>query len=130
MSRAPPPCDASASAGSQQVTFEELARNPSSHKGNDYIIKGKVIQVQESYDNDIQLLVYITETQIEYIEESYFKDAIYVTYEYESDSEDRILEGDVITIYGKCQGSKTYTTVLGSSNTVPYIDALYININK
>ena len=114
----------------QPVTFEELARNPEMHKGKDYIVKGKVIQVQESYSDDITLLVYITETEIKYIEDSYFEDTIYVTYEYESDSEDRILEGDVITVYGKCQGSKTYTTVLGSSNTVPYIDALYIDINK
>lgn len=113
----------------QQVTFEELARNPEIHKGNDYYIKGKVMQVQESYD-DVTLLVYITENQIEYIEESYFEDAIYVTYEYESNSEDRILEGDIITIYGECKGSKTYTTVLGSSNTVPYINALYIDINE
>ena len=114
----------------EQVTFEELARNPEMHKGKDYVVKGKVIQVQESYSDNITLLVYITETEIEYIEDSYFEDAIYVTYEYESNSEDRILEGDIITIYGKCQGSKTYTTIFGASNTIPYINSLYIDIHK
>ena len=100
------------------------------YEGNDYIIKGKVIQIQESYSNNIQLLIYATENELSSLETSYFENLIYITYEYESNSENRILEGDIITIYGECKGSKTYTTVLGSSNTVPYIKALYIDINK
>lgn len=114
----------------ENITYEKLARNPSMYEGNNYIIKGKVIQIQESYSNDIQLLIYVTEKKLSSLETSDFENLMYITYEYESNSENRILDGDIITIYGECKGSKTYTTVLGSSNTVPYINALYIDINE
>ena len=40
-----------------------------------------------------------------------------------------ILEDDIITVYGTCQGKYTYTGLLKSSVTVPLIDVKYFNIN-
>lgn len=34
-----------------------------------------------------------------------------------------IIEDDYITVYGTCRGTKTYTTVLGGSVTIPELDA-------
>ena len=42
----------------------------------------------------------------------------------------RIIEGDIITLYGKLNGLKTYTSILNSSITIPYINAFYIEIEN
>ena len=42
------------------------------------IIKGKVIQIQESYSNDIQLLIYVTEKKLSYLETSDFENLMYI----------------------------------------------------
>lgn len=54
-------------------------------------------------------------------------DTLYVTYT-PKDGESRILEDDIITIYGEMQPLKTYTTVMGASVSIPAIDAKYIEI--
>lgn len=40
----------------------------------------------------------------------------------------RILEDDIITIYGELTGEKTYTTVMGASMTIPSFSASYVDI--
>ena len=55
-------------------------------------------------------------------------DPIYVNYTY-SDGESKFLEDDIIIVYGTLEGSKTYTTVLGSTVTIPQFNAKYIKLN-
>ena len=64
------------------------------------------------------------------LNETYYEDTILVKYKYSSSSESRILEDDIITLYGKSMGTYTYESVLGSPITVPYIDAMYIDIKS
>ena len=48
-------------------------------------------------------------------------DVFYVTCsKYEAEG---IIEDDYITVYGTCRGTRTYTTVLGGSVTIPELDA-------
>ena len=59
---------------------------------------------------------------------TYYTDTIYVVY-YPEAGEDKILEGDVITIYGTSQGDYTYTSTLGASINLPLIYGKYIELN-
>ena len=58
----------------------------------------------------------------------YYDDTVYVTYYADAD-DPRILEDDIITMYGTLEGEKTYETVMGASVTIPKFDAEYVEIN-
>lgn len=106
-----------------EYTFEQLARNPDKIKGNSVKVKGKVIQVLES-KNTISLRVNITKDSY-----GYYKDTIYVTYINEAGA-DRILEDDIITIWGGALGNYKYTSILGAEITLPWIEAEYVELEK
>lgn len=55
-----------------------------------------------------------------------YTDTIMVGYE-ASSGESRILEGDVITLYGTMGGLYTYESIMGASITVPLVYAQYID---
>ena len=58
----------------------------------------------------------------------YYTDTIYVVY-YPEEGEDKILEDDIITIWGTSQGDYTYTSTIGASVTLPLIFAEYVSID-
>lgn len=102
-------------------SFEELARNPEKMKNKKVKLTGEVIQVQEGiYTNSLRVNI----TKDEY---DFYEDTIYVTYAPE-EGEDKILEDDIITIWGISEGDYTYTSVLGANITLPYISAQYLEI--
>jgi hypothetical protein len=103
--------------------FEELARNPEKVKGTNVKVNGEVIQVTD-YNNKIELRVNITKEEY-----GYYTDTIYVTYVPKA-GEDKILEDDIVTIWGIAEGDYSYTSIMGSKVTLPKIDAKYIEINK
>ena len=45
------------------------------------------------------------------------------------DGESHLLEGDVVTIYGVCDGTTTAETLSGKQVTLPYVDIEYIEQN-
>lgn len=102
--------------------YKELARNPSGYIGEKVKFTGEVIQVQES--------VYVNIYRINVTEGDYgfWEDTLYVTYTPEEDTP-RILENDIITLYGEMEDLMTYETVLGSTATLPSMTAKYIDIN-
>lgn len=112
------------------ISYSSLARNPDSYKGKDYTFTGEVIQVLNGSNNQIDLRVNVTPKRYEYIDETYYEDTIYVTYQYSSSAESRILEEDIITIYGSFAGIYEYESVMGSQVSVPLINAMYIDIKN
>lgn len=109
----------------KNITYEELARNPDKIKGEKVRITGEVIQTLYNY-NSVDLRVNITKWGTY---STYYKDTIYVTY-YLEDGEDKILEDDIITIWGTTQGDYSYTSAIGSRVTLPLVFAKYIEIDK
>lgn len=91
--------------------YEKIMRNPDKAYGTVWKVMGDVIQVVETKS---------------YLQEFLFEtndwDIIYVSY-HKTKDEDNILEGDRLTLYGTFYMTKTYQTVLGSSNTVPILVA-------
>ncbi len=106
-------------------TYKEIARNPNNYKGKRAKFTGEVIQVQEGYNNNVVLRVNITKGKY-----GMWEDTIWVDYKYTNSNESKILEDDIINIYGEIQGQKSYTSILGSQVTLPQINAKYISIVK
>lgn len=102
-------------------TYKEIARNPNSVKGEKAKFTGEVIQVMED-GSSVVLRVNIT------AKGRYYDDTIYVKYTRKADDEDRILEDDIVNIYGTLAGLETYTSITNQSVTLPKVYADYIDI--
>ena len=111
-------------ASCQTYTFDQMARNPENFKGTNVKVTGEVVQALYG-TSGVDLRVNITK---EGTYTTYYTDTIYVVY-YPESGEDKILEGDVITIYGTSQGDYTYTSTLGASINLPLVYGKYIELN-
>ncbi len=114
----------------ETIDFETLSRNPDKYKGNNYKLTGEVIQVQESsWGDTVDLRINITKEEFEYIDDVMWTDTIYATVEI-PDGEDKILEEDILTFWGTCDGNYTYESVLGSSVSLPKISIKYYELSE
>lgn len=104
------------------VSYNDIARNPNDYKGQKAVFKGQVIQVQESGKN---VVLRINTTQGQY---GLWDDTIYVDYKRKDDNESRVLDDDIVTVYGEIKGIKDYRAVLGNQISIPHIEAAYIDI--
>ncbi len=111
--------------GCKTYSYKELARNPRNYIGETVKLTGEVIQVQEGYFNGVTLRVNITKNEYDF-----YEDTVYVEYTYPSSNSSKILEGDIITIYGEFKGEETYLAVLGNTVTIPSVEAKYITIEE
>lgn len=107
----------------EEFDYESIARNPDQYKGKYAKFTGEVIQVLESGKN-VELRVNVTKGAYMY------EDTIYVTYTRKNETESRILENDIVTIYGTLEGLKSYESILKTTITIPQINAKYIDINN
>ncbi len=103
-------------------TYEEIARNPEKVKDNLAVVEGQVIQVVED-GNTVRLRLNITP-----IGYGFYEDTIFVNYYREDENEDRILEDDIIKVYGRLNGLTSYTALFGQDVTLPEIIAKYVDI--
>ena len=109
-------------------TYKQIARNPNDYEGLKAKFEGQVIQVVEHGDN-ITMRVEITKEENQFAKNGYlYSDPIYVEYTRKSEAESRILDDDVIMMYGTLNGTKSYDTVLGDNVTIPFFKAEYIDI--
>lgn len=104
------------------VSYEDIARNPDNYKGTFAVFSGQVAQVQESGNN---VVIRLNVTRGAY---GIWEDTVYIEYT-KAQNESRILEEDIITVYGQLNGIKTYTAVLGNSISIPHLKAKYVEIN-
>ena len=99
------------------VGYDELLRNNEKYVGKVVYYKGEVNQVSESWGDNYVLRIFVTKNDY------FWDDDIYVNY-----AGERILEDDIVEIWGEVKGIKKYTTVLGAVRSIPEIDALYIKV--
>lgn len=99
--------------------YKDIARNPNNYKNKHMKFTGQVIQTSEMWGT---VIIRVNVTKNEY---DFWEDTVYATYKYSDENESKILEDDIVTIYGICEGNKTYTSVLGSSVTIPSIEVKY-----
>ena len=104
--------------GCSAMTYEQVARDPDTYSGEKAAFTGEVIQVMQEGDT-YMLRVNVTPVSYGY------KDTILVLYTAKS-GDQRILEDDVVTLYGTMAGMYTYETVMGAELTVPLMSAQYV----
>lgn len=110
-------------AACNEITYKDLARQPEKYKGKQLCFKGEVAQVSEPlFGKSITYLIQVTCGEY-----GFWDDTVYVTYTL-PDGAPKILEDDIVMLYGECDGDYSYTSVLGARITVPYIKAKYIDI--
>lgn len=107
----------------QSYSYEEIARNPNAFTGKMAVFTGEVVQSQEE-GNAYTLRVNVTKGEY-----GIWSDTILVSYVKSSSEEGRILEGDIITMYGTLNGTYTYTAVLGQQITVPSFIATFVELS-
>jgi len=104
-------------AKAQSIAFDSLAREPSKYAGTPVTFTGKVIQAQ---DNSRYAAYRVDVNKGEY---GIWKDTIFVDYRRSSDTEPRILEGDIVRLYGNFKGLKSYKAIMGQTVTLPHVVA-------
>ena len=124
METLPPTEEESFKALCATYSYNEIARNPEAYEGERAVFTGEVIQVVR--DTSFGMTYYVMRVDVTK-KGSYYTDTVYVTYWPPSDAP-RILEDDIIVMYGTLKGEKTYTTVRGTSVTIPSFSAEYIDI--
>ena len=105
-------------------SYKEISRNPDSYKGKWAKFTGEVVQVMDDYDETI-LRVNVTKDEYDF-----YEDTLYVYYNKSNKGNNRILEDDIITMYGQLNGITTYETVMSSEVSLPALKAWYIDIQN
>lgn len=111
-------------ASCKTYKYKDIARNPDKYEGKKAKFKGKVVQVLEG---DYYTVLRVNVTKGKY---GIYSDTVYVIYTPKSAKESRILEDDIVTLYGELAGIETYETVMGASVSIPKMYAKYITINS
>ncbi len=104
-----------------QLDYTQLARNPDNFKERRIVYVGRVVQTEES-GNKVILRVDVNKDT-----NGLSDDIIWVNYTKPTGS-NRILEKDVIKIWGTVMGLRQYKAVLGNQITIPEVNAKYIEM--
>lgn len=103
--------------------YKDIFRNAEEYDGSFIKVKGEVVQVLEDESSyDIRLNM----TKGKY---GYWDDTIYIVLS-KKNVKKRILEDDIITVWGTLKGLYSYESVLGSSVTLPLVHGTYAEINE
>lgn len=110
-------------AQSITIPYDDLIRETDKYIGTIVNFSGRVVEVQEVGPN-IFLRVNITKSEY-----GFYDDTIWVNYSLKED-EKRIIDDDIVNLWGEVKGRKTYTAILGNRITIPEINARKIEIIK
>jgi len=102
----------------KNITYDDLMRNVENYKGKVIYYRGEVIQVSQGIGDNYDLRIGVTPNEF-----GIYNDIIWVNYR-----GSRVLENDLVDLWGNVKGLKTYTAVLGNEVTVPEVDALILNV--
>ncbi|HHT02889.1 MAG TPA: hypothetical protein GX005_01030 [Bacteroidales bacterium] len=106
----------------EEFGYKDIAREPDKYEGKIAKFTGEVTQVVEATFGDPAYRISVNENEY-----GLWEDVIYVTYKVK-DGDVRILEDDIVTIYGELKGLQKYETVLGNKMSIPSLAAKYIVI--
>ncbi len=98
-------------------SYDELARYPDKYKGRTVHLSGEVLQII----NNNEYLISITKDGLVWTDNVYIK--------IKGGTElAKVLEDDIIEVWGYGGGEKAYTSVLGQRRTVPAVDAYRVDV--
>lgn len=99
------------------MDYNSIQRNPSNYENTTQKISGTILQI---IDENAYSSSYLLSTELGYVYLSWFEN--------ESIRGSRFLEGDNITVYGTFSMLKTYSTPIGTQNTVPELSVHIIEL--
>ncbi len=99
----------------QKLGYEDILRNPDNNKDKYCVVEGTVDQIIEGWLDSFTIFV-----------TDYDGNKWGCVYSYK-EGESRLLEGDYVTVYGKCKGTENAETLIGQQVTLPRVDVEYIN---
>lgn len=94
------------------ITYDQIARTPDDFKGQKVKFTGKVLQVIEGSLTSDQAIRFAVNKNYDAVLYGEYSSNIIPS---------RILENDIITIYGKSNGLKSYQSTLGGTITIPKV---------
>ncbi|MQW23923.1 MULTISPECIES: hypothetical protein [unclassified Lactococcus] len=100
-----------------KIAYDEMARNGNNHAGEKIQITGKVIQAMDNSEGDGATLRVATSDGYDDVYMVSIDSSIWDTH--------RLLEDDIITIYGLVYGLYSYESTLGGNITVPLVVATF-----
>lgn len=98
------------------IDYKTIMRNPENAYGTLCKASGTVFQVIETDDYTQEFLLKLNDGNM-----------VYVTY-YKEENADNMLENDIVDVYGTFYVTKSYTTLLGESKTVPKLAVDYVDL--
>ncbi|WHT48199.1 hypothetical protein QNH10_19630 [Sporosarcina thermotolerans] len=104
-----------------EIDYIELARDPDSFIGTKVLLHAKVMQ---NLEDGKKLTLLLNVTDVGY---GIWDDTILVNYTM-TEKDKRILEDDIIFLWGTVKGLRTYGSILGERITVPEVDGAYVDI--
>lgn len=105
------------------MTYDTLAREPDKYIDKMVKFTGEIIQIQED-GNNVVMRINITKGKYDI-----YKDTIWVNYKY-ADGEKKLLEDDIVNIWGELKGTVTYKSIMGAEITIPQMNARCIEFVK
>lgn len=103
--------------------YQAIFRDSEKFKGEKATFTGEATQVLvEGTEVNIRMSV----TKSDLFGTDYYEDVVFVIYEM-SEGESRILNNDIITVYGELNGVLTYESIMGENISVPRLDVKYID---
>lgn len=105
------------------MTYDTLAREPDKYIGKMVKFTGEIIQIQED-GNSVVMRINITKGKYDI-----YKDTIWVNYRY-ADGEKKLLEDDIVNIWGELKGTISYKSIMGAEITIPQMNARCIEFVK
>lgn len=110
----------------QEIGYKKLLRTPDDYAGQRIVITAEVQQV---IDGDLFDDSKYYRVQTDNNDSGYYFDDEYFMYDNRVDDDMKILDGDVLKIYGEFTGLETMKRVItGSKDEVPAIKAYYIEL--
>jgi hypothetical protein len=100
-----------------EVDYDDLMRYNEDYVDKTIYTRGKVIQVMEKSGNKYFLRINVNNNGYSW------KDTIAVWY-----VGDRLLEDDIVDVWGEIKGIYTYKALLGNQVSIPEIDSLYLEL--
>lgn len=105
----------------QKYNYKDVLRNPENYEFKETYWFGKIVQVVDSYSYRVG----VNCSRNRYADGGYIcDDYIYMSYY----GDTRLIENDIVKLYGFMNGTQTYTTVMGASVTIPSFWAKYVDI--
>jgi len=103
-----------------KVPYEDLFRYNEQYIGKIIYFRGQTVQVVSGTGQNNYILRIATK---ENVYTSWYEDVIWVNYE-----GPRVLEKDMVDVWGRVKGLRSYTAVLGVEMTIPEVDSLHLEV--